>query len=110
MQEIKENKQPENEKQTEKEKKVETDAEKFKRRTEQILLLKKKMELELQEMKKKKEEEDSREKQVCFFFLNTKYVCKVCITQFFAYLKWRRIFLILLSLKSLSQHLESKII
>ncbi|XP_018321567.1 peptidyl-prolyl cis-trans isomerase G isoform X2 [Agrilus planipennis] len=44
-------------------KKKESDAEKFKRRAEQILLLKKKMELELLEMKKRKEEEN-RAKQL----------------------------------------------
>lgn len=48
------------------EKKIETEAEKFKRRTEQIMLLKKKMELEVLEMKKKKEKEEAREKQVWF--------------------------------------------
>lgn len=47
------------------EKKFETEAEKFKRRTEQIMLLKKKMELELLEMKKKKKDEENSEKQVC---------------------------------------------
>lgn len=41
-------------------KKSESDVEKFKRRAEQILLLKKKMELELLEMKKKKEEEEKQ--------------------------------------------------
>lgn len=41
-------------------KKAETDVEKFKRRAEQILLLKKKMEFELLEMKKKKEEEEKQ--------------------------------------------------
>ncbi|KAK9693124.1 Cyclophilin type peptidyl-prolyl cis-trans isomerase/CLD, partial [Popillia japonica] len=44
-------------------KRVETEAEKFKRRAEQLILLKKKMELELLEMKKKQDEEQ-REKQL----------------------------------------------
>ncbi|XP_022919295.2 peptidyl-prolyl cis-trans isomerase G [Onthophagus taurus] len=45
-------------------KKIESDTEKFKRRAEQILLLKKKMELELLQMKQKKQDEEEREKQL----------------------------------------------
>ncbi|XP_017781537.1 PREDICTED: peptidyl-prolyl cis-trans isomerase G [Nicrophorus vespilloides] len=50
----------ENSKEPEK-KSEETEAEKFKRRAEQLLLLKKKMELEMLEMKKKKDDEEEEE-------------------------------------------------
>lgn len=47
--------------------KAETNIEKFKRRSEQVLLLKRKIELELIEMKKK--EEESKEKEVCYYLI-----------------------------------------
>lgn len=57
-----ERRQSRDEKDKEQQDKSETDAEKFKRRTEQLLLLKRKMELEMLEMHKKQEE--SQEKKV----------------------------------------------